>query len=153
MCLPIYMIHLDLTFNISHPAAKKSIFCLFVCFSKRYLYTSKAFLITTETKYSAIRHFRRRKLDQVNFRKGFWDCYWRQREKAVSHLRGTKPSCWRAKVALGQDKWRKLPYKIMCSLCLSCPSATFARQRGSFVPRELLAAKNLLDNSWPARPK
>ena len=104
MCLPIYMIHLDLTFNISHPAAKKTIFGLFVCFSKRYLYTSKAFLITTETKYSAIRHFRRRKLDQVNFRKGFWDCYWRQREKAVSHLRGTKPSCWRAKVALGQDK-------------------------------------------------
>ena len=31
MWLPIYMIHLDLTFNISHPTAKKSI-CLFVCF-------------------------------------------------------------------------------------------------------------------------
>ena len=50
MWLPIYMIHLDLTFNISHRAAKKSIFCLFVCFSKRYLYTSMAFLISTETK-------------------------------------------------------------------------------------------------------
>ena len=50
MWLPIYMIHLDLTFNISHPAAKKSIFCLFVCFSKRYLYTSMAFPISTETK-------------------------------------------------------------------------------------------------------
>ena len=106
------MIHLDLTFNISHPTAKKSILCLFVCFSKRFLYTSMAFLISTETKYSAIRHFRRGKLDQVNFRKGFWDCYWRQRGKAASHLRGTKPSCWRAKVALGQDKWRKYHIKL-----------------------------------------
>ena len=86
MWLPIYMIRLDLTFNISHPAAKKSIFCLFVCFSKCYLYTSKAFLISHETKFSAIRHFRRRKLDQVNFRKGFWNCYQRQREKGPLQL-------------------------------------------------------------------
>ena len=28
-------------------------------------------------------------------------------------------------------------------LCLSCPSATFALQRGGFVPREWLAAKGL----------
>ena len=27
---------------------------------------------------------------------------------AASHSRGTKPPCWRAKVALGQDKQRKL---------------------------------------------
>ena len=80
------MIHLELTFNISHPAAKKIIFCLFVCFSKCYLYTSKAFLISHETKYSAIRHFRRRKLDQVDFRKGFWGCYWRRREKGPLQL-------------------------------------------------------------------
>ena len=28
-------------------------------------------------------------------------------------------------------------------LCLSCPGATFALQRGGFVPREWLAAKGL----------
>ena len=32
----------------------------------------------------------------------------------------------------------------MYVFCLSCPSATFALQRGSFVPREWLAAKGLL---------
>ena len=150
MWLPICMMHLDLTFNISHRAAKKIIFCLFVCFSKHYLYTSMAFLISTETKYSAIRHLRRRKLDPVNFRKGFWECYWRQREKGPLQLAiyvVQKPPCWRAKVALGQDKQKKLPFKIMCSFCLSCPSATFACQHGSFVPREWLAAKVLLANS------
>ena len=61
-----------------------------------------------------------------------------------SHSRGTKPPCWRAKVALGQDKQRKLPFKIMYVFCLSCPSATFALQRSGFVPREWLAAKGLL---------
>ena len=64
---------------------------------------------------------------------------------AASHSRGTKPQpCWRAKVALGQDKQRKLQFKIMYVFCLSCTSATFALQRGSFVPREWLAAKGLL---------
>ena len=29
-------------------------------------------------------------------------------------------------------------------LCLSCPSATFALQYGGFVPRDWLAAKDLL---------
>ena len=51
--------------------------------------------------------------------------------------------CWRAKVALGQDKQRKLPFQIMYVFCLSCPSATFALQRGGFVPREWLAARGL----------
>ena len=37
---------------------------------------------------------------------------------------------WRAKVALGLDKQRKLPFKIMYVFCLSCPSATFALQHG-----------------------
>ena len=32
----------------------------------------------------------------------------------------------------------------MYVFCLSCPSATFALQRGGFVPREWLAAKGLL---------
>ena len=44
---------------------------------------------------------------------------------AASHSRGTKPPCWRENVALGQDKQRKLPFKIMYVFCLSFPSATF----------------------------
>ena len=48
-----------------------------------------------------------------------------------------------AKVALGQDKQRKLPFKIMYAFCWSCPSATFASQHGGFVPREWKAAKGL----------
>ena len=32
----------------------------------------------------------------------------------------------------------------MYDFCLSCPSATFALQRGGFVPREWLASKGLL---------
>ena len=63
---------------------------------------------------------------------------------AACHSRSTKPPCWRAKVALGQDKQRKLPFKIMHVFCLSCPSATFALQLGGFVPGEWLAAKRLL---------
>ena len=54
---------------------------------------------------------------------------------------------WRAKVALGLDKQRKLPFKIMYVICLSCLSATFALQRGGFVPREWLASKGLLKQS------
>jgi len=40
------------------------------------------------------------------------------------------------KVALGPDKQRKLPFKIMFVSCLSCTSATFALQHGGFVPRK-----------------
>ena len=40
------------------------------------------------------------------------------RPLAASHSCGTKPPCWRVKVALGQDKQRKLPFKIIyCDLC------------------------------------
>ena len=67
---------------------------------------------------------------------------------AASNSHGTKPPCWRAKVAPGQDKQRKLPFKIMYVFCLSYPSATFALQRGSFVPREELAAKGLLFDKY-----
>ena len=66
------------------------------------------------------------------------------RPSAASHSRGTKSPCWREKVALGQDKQRKLPFQIMHVFCLSCPSATFALQRGGFIPREWLAAKGPL---------
>ena len=60
---------------------------------------------------------------------------------AASHSRGTKPPCWRAKVAVGQDKQKTYIIWNGNFLCLSCPSATFALQHGSFVPREWLAAK------------
>ena len=63
---------------------------------------------------------------------------------AASHSRDTKPPCWRAEVASGQDKQRKLPFQIMYVFCLSCPSATFALQHGGFVPREWLAKGLLL---------
>ena len=63
---------------------------------------------------------------------------------AATHSRGTKPPCWRGKVALGKDKQRKLPFQIMYVFCLSCPSATFAFQHSGFIPREWLAAKGLL---------
>ena len=65
---------------------------------------------------------------------------------AASHSRGTKPSCERVKVALGQDKQGKLPFtcKIMYVFCSSCPSA-FALRRGDFVPRQWQDAKGLKD--------
>ena len=62
---------------------------------------------------------------------------------AACHSRGTKQPCWDAKVAMGQDKQRKLPFKIMYAFCWSCPSATFASQHGGFVPREWQATKGL----------
>ena len=62
---------------------------------------------------------------------------------AAFHSRGTKPPCWDAKVALVQDKQRKLPFKIMSAFCWSYPSATFASQHGGFAPREWKAAKGL----------
>ena len=43
-----------------------------------------------------------------------------------------------------QDPQRKLWFQIMYVFSLSCPSATFALQRGGFAPREWLAAKGLL---------
>ena len=52
------------------------------------------------------------------------------------HSRGTKPAYWEAKAALGQEKQRKSPFKIMYAFCWSCPSATFASQYAGFVPRE-----------------
>ena len=54
------------------------------------------------------------------------------------------PPRWRAKVALRQDKKRKVTFKFLYVFCLSSPSATFALQNGGFVPREWLAAKGLL---------
>ena len=62
---------------------------------------------------------------------------------AASQSRGTKPPYWRANVALGLDKQRKLPFKIMYAFCLSYPRATFALQYGGFVPHEWLGAKGL----------
>ena len=70
----------------------------------------------------------------------------RTRPFAACHSRGTKLPCWDAKIALGQDKQRKLPFEIMYAFCWSCPSAIFASQHGGFVPpdHEWQAAKGLL---------
>ena len=53
------------------------------------------------------------------------------------HSRGTKPPCWDAKVALGQDQPKAY-------IIFVCPSATFASQHGDFVSGEWQAAKGLL---------
>ena len=67
---------------------------------------------------------------------------------AATHSRGTKPPCWRANVALRQDKQKaNLVFNNNC-LCLSCPSVTFALQHGGFVPRECLTAKGLFVTAW-----
>ena len=62
----------------------------------------------------------------------------------ASHSRGTKPPCWRTKVALGQDQQETHVIVDDNFLCLSCPSATFAPQHCGFVPREWLAVMGLL---------
>ena len=53
------------------------------------------------------------------------------------HSRGTKPPCWEAKVALGQDQPKAY-------IIFVYPSATFASQHGDFVSGEWQAAKGLL---------
>ena len=79
----------------------------------------------------------------VNMRQKF-DKRATNRPLAASYSGGTKPPCWRAKVALGQDKQKTYIILNGNFLCLSCPSATFALQHGGCVPREWLAAKGLL---------
>ena len=60
---------------------------------------------------------------------------------AASHSRGTKPSCWRAKVALGKDK-QKTYIILNCNLlCLSCPSARFSLQHGAFCTMWMTGCK------------
>ena len=46
-------------------------------------------------------------------------------------------------MAMGQDKQKTYIILKGNFLCLSCPSATFVLQHGSFVPRQWLAAKGL----------
>ena len=70
----------------------------------------------------------------------------------ANHSRGTKSPCWRANVALGQDRQRKLPFRIMYAFYLSCPSATFALQDGGCVPCEWLAAKGAYCPAEEPRP-
>ena len=151
------MIHLDLTFDISDPAAKKSIFCLFVCFSKRYLYTSMAFPISTETK------------EQGPLQLAIYVVQNRHAGEQKSHWDKTNRANYFLKL-------------IMCSFCLfnlvtralfrGLPSSKAREKRPGdeivvwlvpvrlllasmavFVPREWLAAKGLLANSWPVRSK
>ena len=61
---------------------------------------------------------------------------------AASHSRSTKPPCWRAKVALGQDKQRKLPFQLMYVFCL-VPVRLLLSSMTGFVPvyRPLLPSR------------
>ena len=67
---------------------------------------------------------------------------------AARQSRGTKPPCWRTKVALGKDEQKRYIILNGNFLCLSCPGATFALQYGGFVPREWLAAKGLFAGNF-----
>ena len=63
---------------------------------------------------------------------------------AASNSRGIKQPCWRAKVALGQDKQKANCHLKFYFLCLSCPFESLASQNSGFIPREWLAANGLL---------
>ena len=52
---------------------------------------------------------------------------------ATSHSRGTKPPCWRAKEALGQDKQRKLLFKLVITKGHEVRTTTIEGQN-SFAP-------------------
>ena len=66
---------------------------------------------------------------------------------------GTKLPCWRAEVALRQDKQKEHIILNGNFLCLSCPSATFALQHEGFVPRKWLAAKGLFLSVFSNSPR
>ena len=52
---------------------------------------------------------------------------------ATSHSRGTKPPCWRAKEALGQDKQRKLLLKLLITKGYEVRGTTIEGQN-AFAP-------------------
>ena len=113
MWLPIYMIHLDLTFNISHPAAKKSIF-LFVCLFFR-------------TLFIYLHGFPHKHRNE------------RTRPFAANHFCRTKPSCHAGEQKSPWDKTNRANdflKLIMCSFCLFnlVPRALF-RGIGGGSPR------------------
>ena len=89
-------------------------------------------------------------IDTIYFTENSLQIMW-NRPFAASHWCGTKPPRWRAKVALGQDKQKTYIIWNSNFLCLSCPSATFALQHGSFEPREWLAAKGLFHRKRDGR--
>ena len=65
---------------------------------------------------------------------------------AAGHSRDTKPPCWRAKSHW--DMTNKMAYKIFkwyFPLFVGLFHCDFALQHGGFVPREWLAARDLLD--------
>ena len=78
---------------------------------------------------------------------GLFYLLFKDRLFTACHSRGTKPPCWDAKVALGQDQQKAYIILNDNFLRLSCRGATFASQCGGFVPREWQAAKSLLRES------
>ena len=58
------------------------------------------------------------------------------KEKKRKEEKGKQILLWRARNVLGEDKQRKLPFKMMSAFCLSCSNAYLALQHGGFVSRE-----------------
>ena len=58
------------------------------------------------------------------------------KEKKRKEEKGKNISLWRARNVLGEDKQRKLPFKMMSAFCLSCSNAFLALQHGGFVLHE-----------------
>ena len=58
------------------------------------------------------------------------------KEKKRKEGKGKNISLWRARNVLGEDKQRKLPFKMMSAFCLSCSNAYLALQHGGFVSHE-----------------
>ena len=59
---------------------------------------------------------------------------------AACHSRGTKPPSWDAKVALGQDQHRKVPFKIVC-LLLVLPQGEFCVRAWRFCTTRMASCK------------
>ena len=58
------------------------------------------------------------------------------KEKKRKEEKGKNISLWRARNVLGEDKQRKLPFKMMSAFCLFCSNAYLALQHGGFVSHE-----------------
>ena len=86
----------------------------------------------------------------IGFHFSFWWCERKKPQRntpvAASHLHGTKPPCWRAKVALGQDKQRKLPFKFInvCSLLFVFNRPFPSSKESHFQSEANISAKPLL---------
>ena len=79
-------------------------------------------------------------LKQPHYLRLFLSIHHINRPFAASHSRGTKPPCWRAKVALGQDKQKAYMSLNDNFLCLTCPARLLLFSK----ERQWLSKKGLL---------